>query len=331
MEQIINNLLPVLAPKIILPGADEGISTSRAFIEANTVECGLEELKNTHCIPVWLKDNEPLISHADFIETTGRIVSDIFHGEQILRPNIRVSHPIKGRIPSAKDKPAHLLLDEERTIQYERMMFVVEVPSIQAEVGGNMLSLIIGGIKSYSEDNLYQRSGGDQHFKLFIGFQNRVCTNLCVWSSGVNASLTVKGIEQLYLAISSLVKLYNSGHHLFHLRKLAEHSITESEFAHIIGRIRMYNYLPNHLRTGIQEMLLTDTQIGMVVRDYYRDDSFCRQVDGRINLWRLFNLFTGANKSSYIDSFLTRSVNAYDFTEQIRWALEGRTGSWYLE
>jgi len=67
-----------------------------------------------------------------------------------------------------------MLLEDEKTLFYERMMFVIEVPSIQAEIGGNKLSLTIGGVKSFTEDNLYQRSGGDQHFKMFIGFQNHV-------------------------------------------------------------------------------------------------------------------------------------------------------------
>ena len=34
------------------------------------------------------------------------------------------------------------------------------------------------------------------------------------------------------------------------------------------------------------------------------------RTDGEINLWRLYNLFTGANKSSYIDRLLDRGVNA---------------------
>ena len=328
--ELINNLLPVIIPKENYNDEEQPISSPKAFIEANTIECSLKEMKEQHTIPVWLKDNEPLIAHSDFIDLTSFIVNSVFHGEQILKPNIRVSHAIKNRVPSAKDKPAHLLTDAERTLFYERMMFVIEVPSIKAEVDGNLLSLTIGGVKSYSEDNLYQRSGGDQSFKFFIGFQNSVCTNLCVWSSGYNSTLKVKGINQLHIAIRTLIQSYNSGHHLFHLRKLAEHSISEQEFAHLIGRIRMYNYLPNHLKAGINGMLLTDTQIGMVVRDYYRDNSFCKQEDGRINLWRLYNLFTGSNKSTYIDNFLDRSVNAYEFTEQIRWALEGRSESWYL-
>lgn len=77
-------------------------------------------------------------------------------------------------------------------------------------------------------------------------------------------------------------------------------------------------------------MLFGENQMGAVVKDYYRDQSFCRQADGNINLWRLYNLFTGANKSSYIDQFLDRSVNAYHFAEQLRWALEGRQENWYL-
>jgi hypothetical protein len=73
-----------------------------------------------------------------------------------------------------------------------------------------------------------------------------------------------------------------------------------------------------------------EQQMGAVVRDYYKDNSFCRDSDGSINLWKLYNLFTGVNKSSYIDSFLDRSVNAYHLIEQVRWALQGKQESWYL-
>ncbi|GAB3991891.1 hypothetical protein GCM10028807_23360 [Spirosoma daeguense] len=70
--------------------------------------------------------------------------------------------------------------------------------------------------------------------------------------------------------------------------------------------------------------------MGAVCKDYYRDESFCREADGSINLWRLYNLFTGVNKSSYIDTFLERSVNALQFVEQIRAGLDGHTTNWYL-
>src|SRR5688572_7632241 len=94
----------------------EIISTSKPFIESNTIEYTLEEIRNKHIIPVFIKDNEPLISHADFIESATQIVADMFNGETILKPNIRLSHPIKGRTPEAKDKPASELKENEKTI-----------------------------------------------------------------------------------------------------------------------------------------------------------------------------------------------------------------------
>jgi hypothetical protein len=92
----------------------------------------------------------------------------------------------------------------------------------------------------------------------------------------------------------------------------------------------MYNHLPNSLKAEIPEMMLTDTQLGVVVKDYYRDNSFSRDNDGNINLWRLYNLLTSANKSSYIDNYLERSINAFDFTEQIKNALNEGGQNWYL-
>ena len=339
MEQN-NNYLPVLIEPDIQSGDQDIIpvnvkddrrqSSAKSFIEANTIECTLDEIRDKHTIPVFLKDNEPLISHSDFIETTRSIVSEIFHGEHILKPSIRVSHPVKGRIPTAKHKQAIDLLDNEKTLFYERMMFVIEIPSMQAEVDGNTLSLTIGGVKSFSEDNLYQRSNGDQHFKIFIGYKNRVCTNLCVWSDGLNNNIAVKGLSGLMINIHSLIRNYNSSHHLHHLERLLDYSLTESQFAHLVGKLRMYTHLPNNIKKDIPPMLLGEQQISAVVKDYYRGSSFCRDQNGNINLWRLYNLFTGSNKSTYIDQFLDRGINAFKFVEQIRWALDEKQNSWYL-
>ncbi|WP_223233242.1 DUF3871 family protein [Chitinophaga sp. CF418] len=48
-----------------------------------------------------------------------------------------------------------------------------------------------------------------------------------------------------------------------------------------------------------------------VCRDYYQDESFGRNDDGSINLWKLYDLFTGDDKNSYMDTFLDRSVNTF--------------------
>jgi len=100
------NASSALPPQAINGGINEPqtveLSTSKPFIQATTIEATFDEIRTEHIIPVFIKDNEPTISHADFIESTSQVVSDIYHGENILKPNIRLSHPVKGRIPEVK-------------------------------------------------------------------------------------------------------------------------------------------------------------------------------------------------------------------------------------
>jgi Domain of unknown function, B. Theta Gene description (DUF3871) len=157
-----------------------------------------------------------------------------------------------------------------------------------------------------------------------------VCTNLCVWTDGYSSDLKINNIGQLKACICTLIENYNAPYHMHGLRKLNEYSLTEKQFAQVIGRCRMYQHLPKNLQSDIPQFLFGDNQLSAVCKDYYRDESFCRDDKGNINLWRLYNLFTGTNKSTYIDNFIDKSVNAFQFTEQIRWALENKTQSWFL-
>ncbi|QMU28789.1 DUF3871 family protein [Adhaeribacter radiodurans] len=328
-----NSIIPInsypsrrMNPTVVL----EQSSSSRAFIEANTLAVSLAEIQHNHLIPVFVKDNEPLISQSDFIQTIVEAVSDTFQGEPILEPQIRVSHPIKGRIPEAKDKPASQLQDWERTLYYERMMFCVEIPTILDVIDGNTLTLLVGGVKAYNLDNLYNKKGAMEHFKIFIGFQNTVCTNLCVRTDGYFSNLKVTSLEQLRTGIYRVLDSYDQHQHLKQLQTLTDYSLTEQQFAQLLGRCRMYPYLPAEEKKQIPALSYGDTQLGAVCKDYYKDASFCRQEDGNINLWRFYNLFTGVNKSTYIDQFLDRSVNAFDFTNKVQQALSGGSTSWFL-
>src|SRR3970282_2527297 len=127
----------------------------RNLIEANTTEVSLNHLKNECTIPVFAKDNECTISHYEFIESTKEVVEDILDYKGVLKPDIRVSHVIKGRIPTAIGKPANELLEHEKTIYYERMAFLIEIPEISEIINGNKLSLAIGGVRSYNQENLF--------------------------------------------------------------------------------------------------------------------------------------------------------------------------------
>ena len=112
----------------------------RNFIEANAIEVSLEHLKNDCVVPVFAKDNECTISHYEFINNTKEAVERILDYRSDLKSDIRVSHVIKGRIPTALLKPAKDLLDDEKTIYYERMAFAIEIPEISEIINGNKLN-----------------------------------------------------------------------------------------------------------------------------------------------------------------------------------------------
>jgi hypothetical protein len=56
-----------------------------------------------------------------------------------------------------------------------------------------------------------------------------------------------------------------------------------------------------------------------VAKDYYQDESFCKNENGEINLWKFYNLLTGAN--------------AFDFTNGISEALHDKNSKhgWFLQ
>lgn len=313
------------------PDTIERPTSQQAFIVANTIGSTQEEIKNHHVIPVFIKDNEPVISHHDFIEAMQQATSEVFVHENILSPSVRLSHPIKGRIPEAKNKAAKDLLEHEKTLYYERMAFAIEIATVQEQVAGNMLKLTVGGVKSYQQDNLYNKKGVGEHFKIFIGFQNKVCTNLCIWTDGFQRDVRVNDPLQLKQKILEMFYRYDMNQHINFLHSLDQYELTERQFAQLIGKCRLYQHLSPEQRNGLPELQFGDAQINTIARDYYRDKSFCKSNNGNINLWRLYNLFTGANKSSYIDTFLDRNANATAFVGNIKNALVSQQYNWFLE
>ena len=301
------------------------------FIEANTEIVEFSEMRDQHVIPVFLKDNEPTISHCEFVEAVSQAAQESFGLHAFPEASIRVSHPVKGRVYEARHKKAQELLPHEKTIYYERMAFMITIPGVRDEVSGNLLELTVGGVKALHLDNLNSCKGSPEHFKVFIGFKNRVCTNLCVSTDGVKLDLKARTVEELFHQVMDLISSFDPVTYVRNLAMLTAYELEESQFAQIIGRCRMYQFLPRVLRNEIPELLINDTQVSRIVEAFYHDADFSRSENGSIDLWRFFNLFTGANKQSYIDKFLERGVNGYDFTHQVRRALDSsHPDFWYL-
>ena len=300
------------------------------FIEANTLEVDLNHLADDCITPVFAKDNELTINHAQFIETIQEAVQDFFKGETVDGADVRVSHIIKGRTPDALHKKANELLETDKTIYYERCAFSIDVPTIYQDVNGNRLNLSIVGVRAYNQMNLYSKKVPEL-FRLAIGFKNQVCCNMCIFSDGYKDDLRVSSTTDLYRAALELFNNYNIAKQIHLMQQLGNTSMTEHQFCQILGKMRLYQCLPTGVQKHLPRMLLTDTQINSVAKAYINDSNFGGE-SGELNMWNFYNLLTGANKSSYIDSFLDRSLNASEIAMGINAALHGdETYKWFID
>jgi hypothetical protein len=313
----------------VITDLEEVETSDSRFIVANTAPIPFQILKQKCVIPSF-RDNESTISHQEFVDLVGDAASLAFPSEKILDPSIRVSHPIKGRVPSAVGKPANALHESERTVFYERMTFMYEIPSITENVNGNQLTLAVGGVRAYNLENLRGKKS-EERFKIWIGFKNWVCINLAISTDGFQGNLRVRTTQELLNRIFQLFAAFNAQNQLNTLRHLGDYALNERQFAQLIGRLRMYPFLKSSLKVGIPALELSDSQVNSVIRDYYKDKSFCRDDDGNINLWMFYNLLTGANKSSYIDTYLDRTVNALSFSQVLLNSLKTNQYLWYLD
>ena len=326
MELLAVKNTPVM--EIIEDSKIENTSKTR-FIEANTLNVSLSHLKEECVIPVFAKDNETTISHYEFIDTLQEALHEILGNNAQLKLNIRVSHVIKGRIPSAIGKPAKELLEHEKTIYYERMAFVFEIPEIYEVINGNRINLSVGGVRAYNQENLFSKKSIEK-FKVFVGYQNTVCTNLCISTDGLKADLRVSSTMELKQKVYELFNSYDRQSHVNTMRDMLNYSITEEEFAHLVGKMKMYNYQSKEAKKQLFPITITDTQINSIVKDYHTDVDCMKANDGSIHFWNLYNLFTEANKSTYIDINFERNANAYEFVHYLTKSKQNNTDNWYL-
>ena len=304
-------------------------STSVNFLEANTNAISFEELTEQCVVPTWA-NQELTISHQDFISTVHNAACNVFTGETVNNPDIRVSHIVRGRIPSALGKRSSELLECEKTQFYQRLAFAFTIPSLHECIDGQRLELCIGGVRNYSDLNLYRANRGMEKFTVFIGWRVNVCSNQVLTGEGVRLAIEVMSLHDLYKAVVDLFSNFNLDKDIQLLHTLTQTRLTETQFAQIVGRMRLYQALPSYQQRRVPKLLITDSQINNVCRDYYSNPNFGTK-DSTISMFDFHNLLTEANKSSYIDSYVQRGVNATEITVGICKALQGDSEySWFL-
>jgi len=301
------------------------------FIESNTQAITLAELTDNNVIPTFC-DNSLTISHQNFIGAVTTMAEKVF-GE--LTPvECRVSHPIIGRIPSAQHKKASELTDDEKTVFYQRMAFVCHVKNLTRSINSQLVHLCIGGVRAYSEDKLYNRQS-PQKFKIFVGWQVRVCSNLmltCDGNSGTIECLTEADIMQKAFELFESFNP-NKENTLQLLENLQSTRISEELFCKIIGRLRLYQFLPVSEQKQLPALNLGDQAINAMVRGYVTNPNFGKKEGEDITTWNLLQLSTEAAKSAYIDRFIDRNQNCTDFAIGIQKAINGNDTegySWFL-
>ncbi len=303
------------------------------FIESNTSAITLEELSEKCIVPTFA-DNTLTIANQSFIESVMEAGNSVF-GE--LTPvEIRVSHQVNGRVPSALHKKASELTDEEKTVYYQRMAFVCHVVSLSRTINGNLVHLCIGGVRAYNEDKLYGRQS-PMKFKIFVGWQVRVCSNLCLTCDGFTGNLecmTTSDIKEKALELFNgfdPVKEEN----LRSLEALGNTFVTEEQFCKIVGRLRLYQALQtiNKAELGLPNITLGDQAVNAAVRGYVENPNFKKEEGSdSITLWQLLQLFNEAVKQTYIDKWLERNQNCTDLVFGLERALNGvsQEYAWFL-
>ena len=138
---------------------DEPTRAAVNFLEANTEAITIEELANKCVVPTWA-NQELTVAHQDFINCVHEAAKDFYQGEVVNAPDIRVSHIVRGRVPNALGKKASELLECEKTQFYQRLAFAFTIPTIYETIRGEKLELCVGGVRNYSDLNLYRASKG---------------------------------------------------------------------------------------------------------------------------------------------------------------------------
>lgn len=307
----------------------ESEETQRSpFIIGNTSEVQMDELSDM-LTPVFSRDNVETISHTEGITTVADAINTFFDGEQVNAPIVRVSHEMKLRNRFGAGKMVQNLRPEETDSYYQRMIAMIEIPSISANINGSPCHLQVCLVHNYADINLLGNSSQYQSWKACVGFLNTVCENgLCRSTDGCNFSIKVTNTADLYKYAIELFKQYDYKQHIDEMRRLNDTTIDVSTLAQFLGRARMAAALPTKMKKDLNlpEFILPEAQINQMCRDYYTNEAF-GGFGKEISAWQFYQLLTNY-KNNYIDVSLERSANAYSVAQGIAAAVNHESPEW---
>lgn len=117
------------------------------------------------------------------------------------------------------------------------------------------------------------------------------------------------------------------------LEDLNQTRITEEQFCNIIGRMRLYQFLPIEEQRTHPLLNIGDQAVNALVKGYVSNPNFGKKSGEDITCWNLMQLGNEAVKQAYIDRWLDRNQNCTDFAIGIQKAIRGEDTegyNWFL-
>ena len=232
------------------------------------------------------------------------------------------------------NKKASELTDEDKTLYYQRMGFVSHVVGLTRNINGQTVHLCIGGVRAYNEDKLFGRPSPAK-YRIFCSWTVKVCTNLMVQAGYIGnlECMTTSDIKEKALELFNGFDPVKEDN-LRALESLESTSITEEQFCHVIGRLRLYQALPNTTKTelGLPNVILGDQAVNAAIRGYVDNPNFKKEDGIDLNLFQMLQLFNEAVKQTYLDRWLEKNQNCTDLVMGLERAMNGESQeyAWFL-
>ena len=154
----------------------------------------------------------------------------------------------------------------------------------------------------------------------------------CDGNSGTIECLTEADIMQKALELFTTFNP-NKENNLRLLEELQSTVISEELFCKIIGRMRLYQFLPVSEQRQLPSLTFGDQAVNAMVKNYVSNPNFGKKEGEDFTVWNLLQLGNEAVKQSYIDKWIDRNQNCTDFALGIQRAINGEDTdgySWFL-
>ncbi len=244
-------------------------------------------------------------------------------------PNCRVKS-IRGT--TYADVPPEIPSSSYENYYYDKIAFLIEVPSVHYKIGKHEISLSIGCLHAYPDHpNALSFVRNTGLFQLLVGFNVYVCTNLHYSTEGIQFEVKAETVKELEQEVHRLIGAFDLEKSRKELENWKSTSAPFSNVEALLMRMRRrssrrlpQDFLNRNPERSVQldalnvlrqRHPLTPEQIAQMREAAVNDPNFSRESRDRISLWHLYNLITEVLKDAPFGKFLKDHEWAYRFVQ----------------